>query len=328
MGNMSSSASFVIQIAELTIEIAGSKGMKSACLEGLMRIFRYHESNAIASHHIFVCPANQFHISKEAVLRWEAPCLGVAGKTPRRQTLLSRIFAPYDIEPVYSGTCNVACYKDASSEMEYYIPEYGEWRVVNNSLKHITYVYSDEPNDISDGLPSMLVNIIGSEYGYYTLFAAGVLIKGEAQLMIGESGVGKSSRCLELLKQGAAYMGDDLVLIYMKDGIPMVGSLLFPVKCFTDKKQKHKNRIDVMEKYEMRPVFYAPLNSIYLLENTNNSLCELSVRSMPSEILCKNLFKVSNRANTQADANHFVDTIYAVCSDVQGYYMSIKNGSL
>ena len=317
--NFSSSTPFVIQIAELTIDIVGYRGQSSACLEGLMRIFRYHETHAVASHHIVVCPSNQFHMPDKAVLQWKAPCLGVAGKTTRARTIFSRLFTACSKKPVYSGTCNVMCYNDAISGEEYYIPEHGEWRVVNKPQEHTTYVYSDEPNDVSDGLPSMLVNIIGSEYGYYMAFAACVAVEGEAQLMIGESGVGKSSRCLDLIRNGAVYMGDDLVLIYLKEGIPMVGSLLFPLKCYTDIKQDHKKRLDVMAEYDIKPLFYAPLKAVYLLENANNAMHE-SVRSMPSEELCKNLFKLTNRANTYANAEHFVDTIYAVSTAVNGYY--------
>jgi len=316
---MCSSTSFVVQIAHLCIEICGYNDEDSACLQDLKRVFAHHEVSGDTKvvHRIVVCASNQCEIPSEATLRWIAPCLGVAGSMPRRRW---SFFGRNKERPKYSGTCNVHCYKDVSQQVDYFVPENGEWQIKHDAKEHVTYVYSDGHNEMSDGLPSMLVNVIGSQYGCYLLFASSVAIEGQALLFAGDSGMGKSSLCMELVKKGAAYIGDDLVLVYLKGEQAMVGSLLFPVKCYVDKKQDHKKKIDVVSQLPQRPPLNVPLKSVFLLQR-DGAIIEPYLKPMQRDTLFEKMLKLTNKANTNADAHHFVDTISYICDSVPCHYL-------
>ena len=321
---MCSSTSFVIQIANLFIEICGFNDEDSACLGGLKRVFHHHEviCETEIVHRIVVCPPRQFELPNDAVLQWVAPCLGVAGLVPRRMSFFSRIFSRNREIPLYSGTCNVNCYRDSLHHVEYFIPEYGKWRVEHYPEEHITYAYSDQGSEMSDGLPSMLINVIGSQYGCYLIFASCVAVDGEALLFTGNSGEGKSTLCMELVKQGAAYIGDDLVLLYMDGEQAMVGSLLFPLKYYADKGQVHKKKMDMVSLLPQRPPLNVPLKSVYLLQRDDTCVAESYLKPLRSGVMIEKLLKRTNKANTNPDARHFVSTLSSVCETVSCYCLS------
>lgn len=204
-------------------------------------------------------------------------------------------------------------------QMDYFIPENGEWRIMHNAKEHVTYVYSDEHGEMSDDLPSMLVNVIGSQYGCYLLFAASVAINGQALLFVGDSGVGKTTLCLDLIKQGATYLGDDLVLVYLKEKRAMLGSLFFPVKCYSDRTHTHKKTFDVVA--QLLPPLNVPIKSIFLLQRTYSPKDQSYVKPMQVETMFEMMLKMTNKANTHADGHHFVDTISSICSSVPCHYL-------
>lgn len=322
---MYSSTSFFIQVANLCIEICGYNDEDSACLDDLKRVFCHHEvsRDAIAVHRVVVCASSRFEVPTDVSLRWVSPCLGVAGGMPRhRWPLFDKIFARKKERPKYSGTCDMFCYYDVHSQRDYFIPENGEWRIEHDAKEHVTYVFSDGHNEMSDGLPSMLINVIGSQYGCYLLFASCVAVEGEALLFMGNSGVGKTTLCLELIKQGASYIGDDLVLVYLTEGRAMVGSLLFPMKCYVDGVYTHKKKIDVASQFSQRPPLHVPLHSMYLLQPGNAVNAELYFKPMPDGTMFEKMLKFTNRANTNADAHHFVDVVSFICGSVPCYYFS------
>lgn len=320
---MNSLRPFTMQIANLCIEICGYNDENSACLHDLMRIFQHHEMicDATAIHRIVVCPSNRFNLPCEATLQWVATCLGVAGSQHRSflSKIFSTIFTPNKEIPRYSGTCNVQCYKDSFRQVDYLIPENDEWRIENDAKEHTTYVFSDGQKDISDGLPSMLVNVIGSQYGYYLMFASSVAIDGKALVFAGNSGIGKSTLCMELIKQGAAYLGDDLVLVYMNGTQAMVGSLLFPLKCYVNTNDSHKKKMDLVSQMPQRPPLNVPLKAIYYLERADSSKAESYCEPMQGGAMFAKMLNLTNKANTNADAHHFVDTISSICGSVPCY---------
>lgn len=322
---MDSSKSFIMQIAGLRIEICGYNGQNSACLDDLKRIFAYHEvkCDEVALHRIVVCDSSQFEMSTEATLRWVSTCLGVAGSHHRSffARIFASVFACNKEIPRYSGTCDVMCYKDKLRHEDYFVPKNAEWRIKHNAKEHVTYVFSDGQSDMSDGLPSMLINVIGSQYGYYLLFASCVAVDGEALLFTGNSGVGKSTLCMELIRQGATYIGDDLVLVYLDGKKAMVGSLLFPIKCYADEIYSHKKKLDVVSQLPQHPPLNVPLKSVFLLQRTGDPKAESYLEPMQKETMFVKMLKLTNKANTNADGHHFVDTISSICSLVPCYYL-------
>ena len=318
---MPSSTSFVMQIATLCIEIDGYNGEDSACLRDLKRVFAHHEvgPDNKAVHRIVVCASKQFVIPSEAVIQWVSPCLGVADKLPRRRfPFFARLFGREMELPRYSGTCDVICYKDTRRQVMYFMTKNAEWRIEHNAAGHVTYVYSDIQIDMSDGLPAMLINVIGSQYGCYILFASCVAADGEALLFAGRGGVGKTTLCMELIRQGATYIGDDIVLVYQEGSQAMAGSLLFPVK-YCNNRINHKNKIDVVSQLQQRPPLNVPLKSVYYLQRSDKA--ESYRKPMPGGTMFEKMLDLTNKANTNADAQHFVDTISHVCDTVPCYYL-------
>lgn len=326
---MKSSSSFVMQIANLYIEICGFDDEESACLEALKRVFRYHEVQGIKEVHnrIIVCKPGKYHPPPKATLQWTAPCLGVAGRVPRRRSFPARvfdcIFARHKERPLYAGTCNVHCYRDANRHADYFIPEYGEWRVEHHAEEHTTYVYSSEPHLQSDGLPSMLLNVIGSQYGCYLVFAACVATDEGALLLTGDSGVGKSTLCTKYVRQGAAYMGDDLVLLYLDGERAMAGSLLFPLKHYAAGEHLHKQQMDPASLSPQR-LLTAPLKAVYLLQRGKGDVDSVPQPMRGGEML-EILLKRTNKANTNADAYRFVGTLSVICETVPCYQLLLGN---
>lgn len=309
------SSSFIMQVANLYIEMCSRDNEASACLEGLKHVFRYHAVSDIttANHRIVVCAGSQFEMTPKAAMLWSSPCLGVAGKITRHRTsLFTRLFARGKEVPRYSGTEEVVCYRDSSRNVDYFIPKISKWRIAHHVGEHITYVFCDGSVNTSDGLPSMLLHVIGSQYGCYLLFASCVAIQGEASLYMGNGGVGKSTVCMNLIQQGAAYMGDDLVLVYRDGTQTMVGSLLFPVK-YVDTEQKSKQEIDIVAQSAQRPLLNAPLSRVYLLERKENTTAEPSVIPLQGEAMFEIMLKKTNKAFTHADGHRFADTISFIC---------------
>ena len=322
---MSHSSSFVIRIAQLCIEICGANDEDSLCLQELKRVFCHHEVSEAPSvdHRIVVRNTGEFVVPPEASLLWKSPYLGVASSKRERRSMLSRIFARNKEIPLYTGTCNVKCYKD--SQADFFLPEDSRWLVEHHAKEHITYVYSAMRRDSSDGLPAMLINLIGSQYGFYLLFASGVAVDGRAILFTGDSGVGKSTLCLELIQQGASYIGDDLVLVYQKGEQAMVGSLLFSLKHYADRGDTHKKIIDAVSLMSGQPSLNVPLSSVYLLQRNTSESDAPKLRQMESATMLEYLLKFSNRANTTANGKLFLDTLSRICETVPCYYLSFGN---
>ena len=315
---------FIIQIANLCIEIHGYNDEDFEFLHDLKLIFNHHvvSSDNTAIHRIVVSAANQFNITREATLQWVSPCLGVAGPMTRHRWLFFvKSLARHKKIPRYSGTCDVMCYKDTLRGVDYFIPKNAEWRIEHKAKEHVTHVFSNRTNGLSDGLPSMLMHVIGSQYGCYLLYASCIAVDGDAFLFIGNSGVGKSTLCMELIKKGASYIGDDLVLLYMNEGQAMVGSLLFPIKRYANRQHTHKQKIDIVSQLPHRPPLNVPLKKIYFLQRTESTNAESHIKAMQGDKMLEKMLKLTNKANTNADGRHFVDTISSICSCVPCYYL-------
>lgn len=315
---------FVMQVAHLVIEISGAGCEHSACMQGLKRIFRHHAvgSGKPADHRVVIYPRERFDMPPEATLQWASPCLGMAGNKPRRRSALACLLGRGKEVPRYSGTCDVRCYRGKSCEVDYFMPSDGEWRMAHDRKRHQTYVYSDKESERFDGLPSMLVNIIGSQYGCYLLYASCIAIEGAAWLFLGNSGVGKSTLCMELVGQGASYMGDDLVLAYRDGHQAMVGSLLLPIKCYADKGHTRKREVDVAAHNIRHTTLNAPLKAVCHLQRTAPAGCRPHLVPMPRAAMFEEMLKLTNRADTNADGRHFVDTISLLCESTPCFGLS------
>ena len=150
---------------------------------------------------------------------------------------------------------------------------------------------------------------------------------GAAYIFTAKSGVGKSTLCMELVKQGASYVGDDLVLLYVEGKQAKVGSLLFPLKYYADMNQVHKKKMDMISLLSQRPTLNAPLKSIYLLQRTVEATSKSYLKPIHGGVMVEKLLKWTNKANTNADARHFVTTISSICETVPCYNLFYGDSS-
>ncbi len=128
----------------------------------------------------------------------------------------------------------------------------------------------------------VLIHTVASMYNRYTIHGAAVAYNGYAHVFLGSSGSGKSTLSSDLLKQGAEFMGDDLVFFYLEDGKVMVGSLLLEVKLTSDDDEKlnsasvensipskhkiHKRHFDIIKERNVKYTHSAPAKSISLIK--------------------------------------------------------------
>lgn len=315
---MHPSTSFRIQIADFYVEIDGNDNADSAVLQELGRQFLYHkvDGHIPADHRIVVCPVMGFDLPKEAALSWTSACVGGAYQKLSNRSWF--VFRKKEI-PSYSGVGTVHCYKD-QQQAQYFIPELAKWRIKQLAQEHTTYLYIDQYNDKYSVIP-FLLHIIGSEYGRYLLFGSTVAINGEALLFIGDSGVGKTPLSMQLIQQGADYMGDDLVLVYLKGDQVMVGSILRPLKCYMNGDYSHKQIVDILSDVSPYPPLNMPLKAVYKLQKYNRWNNRLYLEPMAKDVSFENLMELTNKTYTQSNADHFVDTIYSICTSVPCYYL-------
>ena len=314
---MRSSTSFVIQLADFFVEICGNNGDSSTCLQDLKRQFQYHEVNrdTPAHHRIVVCPLRQFKIPREAILNWTSACLGGA----YQRLLHPAFFWPHKKEiPSYRGVGGMSCYKEKQQPEEYFVPEMAEWRIKHIAQEHVTYVYMDQYKDKYSVLP-FLLHIVGSLYGRYLVYGSCVAIKGEALLFIGDSGVGKTSISMELIKQGADYIGDDLVLLYSNGEQVMVGSILRPMKCFMNGVYTRKQIVDAVSDMSRRPPLSVPLKAVYELQKYSRWKPGLHLEPMTKDVFFEKMLELTNKTYTHANGHLFVDTVSSLCISVPSY---------
>lgn len=314
---MDLSKSFTMQIAHICIELCGCNNEDSACLNSLKQLFAQHEvsGDTKAAHRVVVCDSKRLKIPRDAKLQWVSTFIGVGGPTRRRRWFSFR----KKKSPLYSGTGEVKCFKDETRQVYYFVPANAGWRIEHDVNNHVTHVYSNKQNDLSDGLPSMLLHVIGSQYGCYLMYASCISLNGESVLFTGNSGEGKTTLCIELTKKGAAYIGDDQVLVYLKDGQPMIGALLFPVKCYADSEHTHKKRIDLLSDKSQRPPLTVPLKSVCLIKREKSANTLPHIEPMHGEEMFSRMLKLTNKTNTNFDGHDFVNTLSCICGTAKCY---------
>ena len=129
-------------------------------------------------------------------------------------------------------------YDSPTTDEEIIILSEETWIVHNRKVKKTDcYVYDkglngqDLDQHTIDAVLIILHAVMAMNHRY-VLHAASVTINDEAFVFLGESGLGKSTLCASLLEQGADYMGDDIVFLYINNKQLMIGGLLFDGKLY------------------------------------------------------------------------------------------------
>ncbi|GEM_PF-3372166 len=120
----------------------------------------------------------------------------------------------------------------------------------------------------------LLVHLIMARHNRYTLHASAVKWNGKAIVFTGKSGQGKSTLCVDLVAQGAGFLGDDIVFAFKENNQVMIAPLLFDAKLFINK-QSTKSFIDITEKYgKVRTEGY-PLQAIAQIKQTRKGVSKI-----------------------------------------------------
>lgn len=165
--------------------------------------------------------------------------------------------------------------------------------------------FTERP-DISDTIV-ILVHTIMSMYGRYSIHAAAVRVNGKAHVFVGESGHGKSTICTDLAALGADYLGDDLVFLYLSDGVPYIGSLLFQAKLFPEHTKDCKDFVDIIKRNQGAVVLQTPVKCIYYLTRTIRRKSYFE-KQPPIEMIVR-LMRASNNVRMQFDQDLWQDTL-------------------
>lgn len=155
-----------------------------------------------------------------------------------------------------------------------------------------------------DAIVMLLTHVIMAYHRRYTLHASAVVWRGRAVVFTGRSGQGKSTLCTDLVAQGAGFLGDDIVFLYMDDGQPRVASLLFDAKLFESSKTD-KDFVDILKRYDCEKIDSAPLQAIAEIEQTKDGPSAVKVNSNEERLLDVLLTSANNIA-LQYDHNDWL----------------------
>lgn len=159
----------------------------------------------------------------------------------------------------------------------------------------------------------LLIHIIATSLGRFLIHGAAIAVDGRAFLFLGKSGSGKSTLCTDLARQNTTFMGDDIVLLYTKNDVPMLGSLLFPAKLHLNDSSE-KTEVDVPDEMHTDLCLAAPLEAIYLVHQSGQPTSLVEPR--PSADLLQQLMESSNGMMMQYNRHQWLTTMYDICERV------------
>lgn len=258
----------------------------------IKRIFRYHLLDYIPQndiiHSIRIKTCSSFaKIPDDKIEKWSGYYMGLA-----------------------TGDNTMEWFYSPETGLDYLILSQGCMIIHNREMHHSTcYVKADDLIDNHYEKPRIeventlivLIHTIASMYNRYTVHAAAVKYNGYAHVFMGRSGRGKTTLCTDCLRQGADFMGDDLVFFYIENGKVIVGSLLFEIK-LTIGGSTHKRHIDIIKELNAGYTLSAPAKSISLIKQIiphNGQKSHLESQEPIDAII--HLFRASNSPLMQYD---------------------------
>ena len=310
-----------VQITDITIRFESDL---ESDIRNLNSFFKYHHTDPTGKADCTVVLKRQasFYMPKDAEMLWQSKCQGIVEPEGRLGRRRISVFSKLDTFGVAS------CYVSRERGEYYYgLMQDKSWICYRPSDNLVNYVLHRPPsrksqlsvNEVANPLSAMplLIHVLTTINGRFLIHGAAVSIDGKASLFLGKSGSGKSTLSTDLAKQKASFMGDDLVLIYMKDGVPMVGSLLFPAKLHIDS-DKEKTNVDVPDAMHTDYCLSAPLAAVYLVHQSG--LPTSSVEPRPSVELLQRLMDASNGMIMQFDKQRWLSEMYEI-SELVPYFI-------
>lgn len=317
-----------VQIADITIRF---KSDLESDIGNLSSFFKYHQIDSAQEADCIVKLKRQasFFLPKDVEMLWQSKRQGISepeGRFGRRRVYVSSKFNTDGIASCYVSRKRSEYYYGLMQDKSWICCQPSEHQikiVLRQPRSNKNKVGECEVTNPLNAMP-LLIHIIATTFGRFLIHGAAVGINGMASLFLGESGSGKSTLCTDLAKQKASFMGDDIVLIYMKNGIPMVGSLLFPAKLYLDNSEE-KTEVDVPEQFQTTYNLSAPLKAIYSVQQSGQPTSTVEPR--PSAELLQQLMEASNGMMMQYDRQQWLNTMYDICECVPFFLFDFGNRS-
>lgn len=318
-----------IQIADILIRFESDL---ASDISDIGNFFKYHHTDSLQEVDCTVQLKRQscFHMPKDAELQWQSKSQTIAehkGRVGRRRIKTSSVIDTFGM---------ASCYVSRERGEYYYgLMQDKTWICCCPSKHRIRYVLHQRPQrkskyrlseeiDSTSAIP-LLIHVISTLFGRVLIHGAAVCVDGRASLFLGESGSGKSTLSTDLAKQKSEFMGDDLVLVYLKDGVPMVGALLFQAKLRpTDSDEKIS--VDVPKEMQAKYCLSAPLNAVYLVQQCR--VQESTVNPLPSVDLLQQLLVASNGMMMQYDKQQWLFSMYEISDRVPYFLLNFGEPSL
>jgi len=250
-------------------------------------------------HHIKYIPAwSPVSINREMVTKWEGYYVGCFHK----ENHVNWLYSPSTEEDllILSDEIWIVHNRKKSSTICYlYCKKAGNCRV-------------ERPN-ISDTFV-ILIHTVMAMYHRYSIHAAAIEWKGDAYILIGESGHGKSTLCADMVSKGAGYLGDDIVFLYSEENKLFVGSLLFKVKLFPDGIKNHKEFIDVIKRDKKNVILKAPVKKIFYICRSKKKQSRFE-KLEPIDTIIR-LMRASNNIRMQYDSDVWQELCQRVANQI------------
>lgn len=217
----------------------------------------------------------------------------------------------------------VILYRDASRQMDYYVTNEGV-TICSNSISHHTICYIPEllgPNGRKKRMPcsgifTLLLQTVLLEHARYTMHGAGIVCKEGGFLLLGESGAGKSTLCLDLIKRGCGWLGDDLVVVYEQDGKLVMAPLYFSAKLFNTAKTAKKH-LDWLTKYRLPKWEHVPLSAVLYVQQTRSGASYVTEQTKENCLIY--ILNGGNSVPMQSDAKRWIETAFRISDTIPCY---------
>jgi hypothetical protein len=292
-------SSIRVRIAGLSIRFESGLGSDVSVLRCF---FKYHLAQSAQEPDCTVVLKRQmaYRMPKDAERQWQSKHQALA--EPEETNGRHRVHVPSATDAYGIASC----YYSRTRDTYYYgLMRDRTWVCYTPSAHRIDYVLKPSVDAIS-AMP-LLMHVLATVHGRFLFHGAAVCVNGKAHLFVGKSGSGKSTLSTDLAKQHIAYMGDDLVLVYMQDGVPMIGALLFQAKLHIGS-DTEKSEVDIPAMMQTDYCLSAPLAAVYLVRQSGG--VESTIEPRPAAELMEQLLEASNSMRMQYDQQQWLATLF------------------
>lgn len=310
-------SSIRVQIADLNIRF--ESGLEND-VNVLRCFFKYHLAQSAQEPECTVVLKRQvsYRIPKDAERLWQSKHQAI--EEPEDTIGRHRVHVP----PAFNAFGIASCYYSRTRDTYYYGQMRDRtWVCYTPATRRIEYVLKPSVESIS-AMP-LLMHVLATVHGRFLFHGAAVCVNGKAHLFVGKSGSGKSTLSTDLARQKAAYMGDDLVLVYMRNGVPMIGALLFQAKLHmgTD---TEKSEVDIPAMMQTDYCLSAPLAAVYLVCQSGGA--ESTIEPRPAAELMEQLLEASNSMSMQYDKQQWLMTLFEISERIPYYIFHFGDRAL